>query len=298
MANNPEVLPLAIVVPAFKEAETIKGFLGSLCELQKLGKQEVIAFLVNDGSDDDTSRLAKSWQQDNSEKFKLNIINTKHNGIAMAFHEGVSQAIKAGAELIVRTDVDTRLAPNYVVVASKAFENPALKLIGGRLIAFHDEDRRLGDNVRIRVETGLRQIVSRKLIIPGNNMVMRSEAYLPLPAADDLPEITDDAPHAFTKKAALEMPEGVDSSVVVETVESIGERFSRENPKGAGIDVLLTHLFLERFGSAAVRKNSLLVAETSMRRQRKYGAFGMADYHLFNSKLFKNDPNVRSEHRH
>jgi glycosyltransferase involved in cell wall biosynthesis len=103
-------MKLVIQIPAWNEeehlAQTIQALPGAVD-----GFDQVEVLVVDDGSDDDTSRVAERC---GAAVLRLPV----HRGLAVAFATGLGHAVERGADVIVNTDADNqydaRDIPNLV----------------------------------------------------------------------------------------------------------------------------------------------------------------------------------------
>lgn len=94
-------MKLIIQIPCFNEAETLAITLNDLP--QKLDGIDSIEYLIiNDGSNDDTVRVAAEWGVHHIVNFSCN------KGLAKAFMAGLDACLKNGADIIVNTDADNQ----------------------------------------------------------------------------------------------------------------------------------------------------------------------------------------------
>ncbi len=94
-------MKLIIQIPCFNEAETLKITLDALPKSIK-GIDKIEYLIINDGSQDDTIRMAEEWG--------INyIVNFKQNkGLARGFLAGLDACLRNGADIIVNTDADNQ----------------------------------------------------------------------------------------------------------------------------------------------------------------------------------------------
>lgn len=94
-------MKLIIQIPCYNEAETLEI---ALNELPKHidGVDEIEYLIINDGSDDDTEKVALDWGVHYIVHFKRNL------GLAKGFLAGIDLALRHGADIIVNTDADNQ----------------------------------------------------------------------------------------------------------------------------------------------------------------------------------------------
>lgn len=94
-------MKLVIQIPAYNEEKTILTALNALPKAVD-GVDEIEILLINDGSTDDTVKIAKANGVVNFVDFKNNV------GLAKAFSAGLAKSIEMGADIVVNTDADNQ----------------------------------------------------------------------------------------------------------------------------------------------------------------------------------------------
>ena len=94
-------MKLIIQIPCYNEAETLEIALHDLPRHID-GIDEIEYLIINDGSDDDTERIALEWGVHYVVHFKRNL------GLAKGFLAGIDLALRNGADIIVNTDADNQ----------------------------------------------------------------------------------------------------------------------------------------------------------------------------------------------
>ncbi len=122
-------MKLIIQIPCYNEAETLAIALGALPRKVE-GFDKVEWLIINDGSTDDTVKVAKECGVDH-------IVNFKHNqGLAKGFMAGVKESLKQGADVIVNTDADNQYeADDIPKLTQPILEHKAEYVIGSRPIS-------------------------------------------------------------------------------------------------------------------------------------------------------------------
>ena len=100
-------MKLIIQIPCYNEAETLEIALNDLPRHID-GIDEIEYLIINDGSDDDTERIAKEWGVHHIVRFKRNL------GLAKGFLAGIDKALREGADIIVNTDADNQIGRAHV----------------------------------------------------------------------------------------------------------------------------------------------------------------------------------------
>ncbi len=94
-------MKLIIQIPCYNEANTLTIALDALPKHID-GIDEIEYLIINDGSKDDTVRVAKDWGVDYVVSFPRN------KGLARGFMAGLDACIRCGADIIVNTDADNQ----------------------------------------------------------------------------------------------------------------------------------------------------------------------------------------------
>jgi len=125
-------MKLIIQIPCYNEAGTLAIALGALPrEVEGFDKVEWL--IINDGSTDDTVKVAKECGVDY-------IVNFKHNqGLAKGFMAGIKECLIQGADVIVNTDADNQYeADDIPKLTQPVLEHKAEYVIGARPISQTD----------------------------------------------------------------------------------------------------------------------------------------------------------------
>lgn len=112
---------VSVVVCCFNGADVLPGTLKSLSRQNWKGKLEII--VVDDGSRDDTAKIAKS--------FKVRLIQNKQNlGLAASRNVG---ARAAKGDLVIYTDDDCRPQPSWVSRICAEYKDESVLAVGGKV---------------------------------------------------------------------------------------------------------------------------------------------------------------------
>lgn len=125
-------MKLIIQIPCYNEAETLAIALGALPrEVEGFDKVEWL--IINDGSEDDTVKVAKECGVDH-------IVNFKHNqGLAKGFMAGLKECLNQGADVIVNTDADNQYeAQDIPKLTQPILDGKAEYVVGARPISQTD----------------------------------------------------------------------------------------------------------------------------------------------------------------
>lgn len=115
--NNQKV-DLAIIIPAFNEAQSIQGVI-------EAGLKKGIPIVIDDGSSDETAQLAKIYG--------AHVVSHKINkGYEAAIHTGICEAIKIGCKFAITMDADGQHDPAILDTYIKAFDDGADLIVGQR----------------------------------------------------------------------------------------------------------------------------------------------------------------------
>jgi glycosyltransferase involved in cell wall biosynthesis len=117
---------LVIQIPCFNEAQTIAGTLKDL-PVQVPGIDRIIILVVDDGSSDNTARVALENGAD------YVVRHLQNRGLAAAFTTGIRTALALGADVIVNTDADNQYPGRYIPgLISPILDGSANIVIGDR----------------------------------------------------------------------------------------------------------------------------------------------------------------------
>ncbi len=121
-------MKLIIQIPCYNEAETLAIALNALPR-EVEGFNCVEWLIINDGSIDDTVKVARECGVDH-------IVNFNHNqGLAKGFMAGIQECLRQGADVIVNTDADNQYeAQDIPKLTQPILEYKAEYVIGARPI--------------------------------------------------------------------------------------------------------------------------------------------------------------------
>lgn len=119
-------MKLIVQIPCYNEADNLPEVLNSIPkEIEGISSVEVL--VIDDGSSDGTSALAKELGVEH-------IIRSKGNrGLAKAFHTGLEESLRLGADIIVNTDGDNQYQGEYIrSLVSPVLQGDADIVVGDR----------------------------------------------------------------------------------------------------------------------------------------------------------------------
>src|SRR5579871_4048448 len=116
--NYNTIMNLSIIIPAYNEAQYIKGCLESVVN-QKEKADEII--VIDNNSTDQTAAIAKQFPE-------VKVVKEKTQGITWARNKGFN---RAQYEIIARTDADTRVPKDWVKRIKKHFINKNVIAVSG-----------------------------------------------------------------------------------------------------------------------------------------------------------------------
>ncbi len=121
-------MKLIIQIPCYNEAETLKIALDDLPKHID-GIDEIEYLIIDDGSKDDTVKVAKEWGVNHVVSFKQN------KGLARGFMAGLDGCLRNGADIVVNTDADNQYcAEDIQKLVEPILKGEADMVIGARPI--------------------------------------------------------------------------------------------------------------------------------------------------------------------
>jgi glycosyltransferase involved in cell wall biosynthesis len=127
-ARSVLAMKLIIQIPCLNEAETLAVAVGALPR-SVAGFEHVEWLIVDDGSTDDTARLARQLGVHHVVRHPVN------RGLATAFMTGLDACLRLGADVIVNTDADNQYeADDIPLLTSPILAGEADMVIGARPI--------------------------------------------------------------------------------------------------------------------------------------------------------------------
>lgn len=124
---------LIIQIPCLNEAETLPDTLADLPR-EVPGFETVEWLIIDDGSTDDTSEVARQCGVDHVVRFNAN------KGLAVAFQAGMDASLKLGADVIVNTDADNQYRGEDILqLVEPIVARRADIVVGDRQVQNHPE---------------------------------------------------------------------------------------------------------------------------------------------------------------
>ena len=121
-------MKLIIQIPCYNEAETLEVALNDLPK-ELPGVDTIEYLIINDGSKDNTVKVAKKWGVHHIVNFKQN------KGLAKGFMAGLDGCLRNGADIIVNTDADNQYCGEDIeTLIQPILEGKADMVVGARPI--------------------------------------------------------------------------------------------------------------------------------------------------------------------
>ncbi len=122
-------MKLIIQIPCYNEAATLRASLDALPRTVP-GIDQVEVLIIDDGSTDDTVRVAREWGVHHV------VSHVGNKGLAVGFMTGLAECLALGADIIVNTDADNQYnADDIPKLIEPILQNDAEFVIGARPIA-------------------------------------------------------------------------------------------------------------------------------------------------------------------
>lgn len=119
-------MKLIIQIPCYNEAQILPSTLSQLPESVE-GFDQVAVLVIDDGSTDDTAKVARQNGADHIVRL------SRHLGLAKAYTHGLDACVRLGADVIVNTDADNQYqAKDIAKLVKPIFEGHSEMVIGDR----------------------------------------------------------------------------------------------------------------------------------------------------------------------
>jgi len=116
-------MKLIVIIPAFNEEKTIAQVIKNIPKTIE-GIDEIEILVIDDGSTDDTAKIAK-------EAGALVVSHTKNEGLGIAFSTGIKEALKQGADIVVNIDADNQFDPQEIPKLIKPILEKKAEMVAG-----------------------------------------------------------------------------------------------------------------------------------------------------------------------
>jgi len=126
---------LCVVVPFYNEA---RGMRATLDALARQSDDDFALVLVDNGSTDDSARIAAAFAQQHHHR-AIDLIAEPEKGTGSASDTGFRHAIARGARWIARTDADCIPARDWVRNIRRALATDGLEFVAGRIRPREDD---------------------------------------------------------------------------------------------------------------------------------------------------------------
>ena len=187
-------MKLIIQIPCYNEEKTLPQTLADLpSKLEGIDKIEIL--IIDDGSTDNTSKVAKEYGVDHVIRFN------KRAGLARAFKTGIEEALRFKADIIVNTDADNQYQAAYLKELISPIINKEADITIG--------DRQLNKSKK-------QPFVKRTLQAIGSKVVSKL-------AGVRINDVTSGF-RAFSREAAMELNIVNDFSYTLETIIQAAEK--------------------------------------------------------------------------
>lgn len=175
---------VSVVLPTYNEASIVRTRLENIYELEY--PSEKLEVVVADSSTDGTAEHVRDFFKDVDDLSLVLVQEPSRRGVAAAVNEAISAA---NGEVILRTDCDSRLAPDVVRRGVRHLSNPEIGGVTGRQSEFLGESGVERDYRGLLTELQLLETrVDSVFIAHGPCFMFRRDEFEPLPhdtLADD-----------------------------------------------------------------------------------------------------------------
>lgn len=169
---------ISIIVPVFNEGKILRNSIESLLDLEYPNYEIII---VNDGSTDDTAKVAEEvvgYQQGRTALVKVSLINKQNGGKSKALNAGIQYS---EAEFVLCMDGDSQLSSNTLKMGIRHFIDPNVGAVAGN-VKVENRKRILTDLQALEYVEGLNMprsaqgFIKMVNIIPGPIGIFRKSA--------------------------------------------------------------------------------------------------------------------------
>ena len=152
-----ELFPISIIVPAYNEADVIDGALASLTGLDY---PELEVVVVDDGSTDETLRVAAAWEGRHGNT-EIRVVTKRNGGKAAALNTGIAASKYS---FIFCMDADSQLESQTLRQAMRQFGDPSVGAVAG--------------NVKVENRVGVLTRLQALEYIEGLNLPRRAQGFM------------------------------------------------------------------------------------------------------------------------
>lgn len=127
-----------VVLPAYNESESLPGLLRRYAELSDDQRANLEIYVINDGSSDDTSAIARAFDID----IPLTVVDHPQNmGLGQAVQTGIRKIVETAedSDVMVIMDADDTHDPKLVSQLSEAIDSGADIAIASRFVEGGDD---------------------------------------------------------------------------------------------------------------------------------------------------------------
>lgn len=169
---------ISIIVPVFNEGKILRNSIESLLDIEYPNYEIII---VNDGSTDDTAKVAEEvvgYQQGRTALVKVSLINKPNGGKSKALNAGIQYS---EAEFVLCMDGDSQLSSNTLKMGIRHFIDPNVGAVAGN-VKVENRKRILTDLQALEYVEGLNMprsaqgFIKMVNIIPGPIGIFRKSA--------------------------------------------------------------------------------------------------------------------------
>lgn len=121
---------ISIIVPVYNEGKVLQGSIDSLLELDYPNYEIII---VNDGSKDDTAKVAEKivgYKQGRNSLVKVSLINKPNGGKSKALNAGIQYS---NADFVLCMDGDSQLSTNTLKMGIRHLADPEVGAVAGNV---------------------------------------------------------------------------------------------------------------------------------------------------------------------
>lgn len=186
-----KLLPISIIVPAYNEATVIDGALASLTGLEY---PELEVVVVDDGSTDETLRVAAAWEGRHGNT-EVRVLTKRNGGKAAALNTGIAASKHP---FIFCMDADSRLEPETLRQAVQQFGDPSVGAVAG--------------NVKVENRVGYLTKLQALEYVEGLNLPRRAQGFIA--AVNIVP-----GPVGLFRREALQEVGGYDTDTFAEDAD-------------------------------------------------------------------------------